>query len=1025
MTTDRQTSRIDSRHRRLLRGGWLVALAVRVREVVGALAVSVLTVGAWSAELHAQSGGVVAGTVIDARTLRGVAGAQVAVEGTVLGALSDGSGGFRIANVQGTQVTLQVRRIGYKPGNEVVRVGRTDVRISLTEQVATLSELVITGTAEPVEKRSIGNSVTKVDAAAVQSLAPAADVSSLLNGRAPGVVITGGSGAVGSGPRIRIRGAASLSLNDQPLIYLDGIRIANDVSSGPQSQFFGSGIISRLNDIDPENIESIEIIKGPAAATLYGTEANNGVIQIVTKRGKTGRPVYSLTSRLGNNWFQGAEERIGNTYRSMPDGSIKSWNPVAIDREAGKELFRNGLSQSYNMTLNGGNEATRYNFNATYDNDKGIEPTNHLWRWTGGGNISISPYKSLDIQATFNTTQQNINVPQEAGGGMWFSAYFGRAPVTDAEKLRRGYFSAPPEAFWGAFKQYQALKRTTGSLQFNHRGGTWLNQRLVIGNDLTGEDNVNQTQRMGPFFRQFFGNPTDQNGTKFTRRRELAVTSVDYAATVKQMVFGLQSSTSFGAQYFKRSTYTLAARGEGFPAGGLTLVDAAAATFGGEDFFENSTLGFYGQEQVNLNDRMYLTAALRVDNNSAFGEDFSWTTYPKIAGTWVINEEPWFKLGFINQLKLRAAYGETGQQPAVNSALRTYVATTGGDGTSAVSPSSLGNPNLKPERGKEIEFGFDGAFINERVSADLTFYRRDTKDGILSQDVAPSSGFAGQRFVNIGGIRSSGVELASRWNALARRSLNVDFGFNISRNDNKVTDLGDLPLARDENGNKFIQIGAQRHIIGKPVASWYDYKVLKADFNPTTKRAFNQQCDNGKGGLTPCLNALGQPIAPRVFLGRPDPSVEGSFNTTVTLFSAWRLYTQFDFKAGSRTLNNNDRARCQVFAQCLANLEPEKYDPVFVSQIQSANVLRHWIYQDASFTRLREVSVAYQLSPRVAQTLGARGGSLTLSGRNLALWTSYGGTDPENFFTVQQFVRLEQAQVPPLAQVMFSLSLNF
>jgi len=193
-----------------------------------------LAIGITPIAARAQATGVVAGSVVDARTLRGVDGAQVSVEGGTLGALTDASGGFRIAGVTGAQVTLQVRRIGYRPTTEVVRVGRTDIRITLTEQVATLSELVITGTAEPVEKRSIGNSVTKVDAAAVQSIAPAADVSSLINGRAPGVVLMGGSGAVGSGPRIRVRGAASLSLSDQPLIYIDGIRVPNDVSQGPQ-----------------------------------------------------------------------------------------------------------------------------------------------------------------------------------------------------------------------------------------------------------------------------------------------------------------------------------------------------------------------------------------------------------------------------------------------------------------------------------------------------------------------------------------------------------------------------------------------------------------------------------------------------------------------------------------------------------------------------------------------------------------------------------------------------------------------
>jgi len=985
-----------------------------------------LTMGA--APLHrasAQGTGSLGGTIADVKNLRGLDGAQVLVQGTAIGTLTDASGGFRLTGVTGTQVTLQVRRIGYKPTTQVVTVGRTDLRILLTEQLTSLSEVVVTGTAEPVERRAIGNSVTKIDAATVQQVAPAADISSLLNGRAPGVVLSGGSGAIGSGPRIRIRGAASLSLSDQPLIYLDGIRIANDVSTGPRSQFFSSGVISRLNDLDPENIESIEVIKGPAAATLYGTEANNGVIQIITKRGKAGRPVFTWNTRAGNNWFQDAERRIGNTYRRMPDGTIATWNPVAVERAAGNELFKRGLSQSYNASLNGGTDAVKYNFSTTYDNDKGIEPTNRLARWTGSGNISISPYKSLDIQATFNTTQQTINVPLEAGGGMWFSAYFGQAPVTDAEKLRRGYFSAPPEAFWGAFKQYQNVKRTTASLQFNHRFGTWLTQRLVIGNDLTGEDNVNQTERMTPFNRQFFGSPVDQNGNKLTRRQELAVTSVDYAATAKRRLFGLQTSTSFGAQYFKRQTYVLAARGEGFPAGGLTLVDAAATTFGGEDYFENATLGFYGQHQVNLNDRAYLTAALRVDNNSAFGEDFSWTTYPKVAATWVLNEEAWFPFDWVNQFKLRAAYGETGQQPVVNSALRTYAATTGGNGGSAVTPQSLGNPDLRPERGKETEIGFDGTFLGDRLSTEFTMYRRNTEDGILAQSVAPSAGFAGERFINIGAIRSQGLELATRYTAVARENLNLDLGFNLSRNNNQVMDLGNLPLPVDENGNKYIQIGAQRHVKGRPVASWYDFRVVSATYDPTTKRAINPLCDNAKGGTTPCLSASGQPIAPRVFLGRPDPGVEGSYTATMTLFKRWRLYTQFDFKAGNVTLNNNDRARCQVFGQCMQNLEPEKYDPALVAQVQSPGVLRNFVYQDASFTRLRELSVAYQMGPRLANLVKARSGSLTLSGRNLALFTDYAGTDPENFFTLQQFVRLEQAQVPPLAQLLFSVSLTY
>jgi hypothetical protein len=209
------------------------------------------------------------------------------------------------------------------------------------------------------------------------------------------------------------------------------------------------------------------------------------------------------------------------------------------------------------------------------------------------------------------------------------------------------------------------------------------------------------------------------------------------------------------------------------------------------------------------------------------------------------------------------------------------------------------------------------------------------------------------------------------------------------------------------------------------VMSWYDYKVLSAEYDPVTRRAINAMCSDGQGGATPCLNAAGQAIAPRVNLGRPDPSTEGSFSLTATLFSQLRLFGLLDFKEGNKILNNNDRARCQVLGLCMANLEPENFDPAFVAQIQSPNILRNFVYQNASFARLREVSASYTLPNAWAGRLRARSGTFTLSGRNLALWTPYDGTDPENFFTLQQFVRLEQAQVPQLAQIVASLALTF
>ena len=961
--------------------------------------------------------GVIAGVVVDVQSGQPIAAAQVSVEGTGAGTATGNDGRFRIADVAGPRATLAIRRVGFRSQTETVDVGQTDLRVALSAVVRTLDEVIVTGTAEAVERRSLGNSVTKIDATAVQLAAPAVNISSLINGRAPGVVMVAGSGAIGSGPRFRIRGSSSLSLSDQPLIYIDGVRMASDISTGPTTQFFGSAVVSRLNDMNPDDIESVEVVKGPAAATLYGTEANNGVIQIITKRGRAGKTVFTTDFRRGTNWFNDAQERIGYTYNRNPvTGVIQRWSAVEQEEARGTPLFKSGASQGYNLALSGGAPQVRYLLSSSYQNDKGIEPTNDLWRYTGRANMSVVASPNLDVSTSLGVTQSKVHLPLEAGGGMWFSAFFGQAPRTRADTLRRGFFSAPPEAFWNAFENFQRVSRTTSSITINHRLGELFSQRLTAGYDQTGEDNSGITQRMGPELRQFFGNPVDQNGGKTSRRRELGVASVDYAGTIKtRLPRGMIASASGGAQFFRRNTYSLLARGEGFPTGGLTQVDATATTFGGEAFLTNSTLGFYGQEQLNIGDRLYLTAALRVDNNSAFGENFSWVKYPKLSVAWVASEEPWWHLSSISQMKLRAAYGETGQQPATFSALRTFSPITAGNGLSGVSPNSIGNADLRPERGKELEVGFDASVLDDRFGLEFNAYRRTTIDAILAAPVAPSTGFAGTQFTNIGELATRGVELQMRGTLLRRSNFGLDATVNVSRNGSEIRNLG---------GQAFIGTGNIRQQVGFPVGSYWDYRVVSAEFNAngTTK---NAMCEDGKGGVTACLSATGSVIAPRVFYGRTDPANEGSVSSTASIGRRFRLYGLVDWKTGQTQFNNNARARCQVFRICLENLDPLTYDPVLIAQYDSPNLLRNFTYADASFAKLRELSVAVVLPDAVIRRAGAGTGTLTLSGRNLHTWTKWAGVDPESFFTVEQFARLEQAQVPPLQQILFSLNLTF
>ena len=293
----------------------------------------------------------ISGTIVD-NLGNPIADAQVTVEGTSLGALTDASGQFEIRGVAVTEVTLRATYIGYRLVSQVVGVGATDVRIVLQRAAINLDEIVVTGTVGAMQKRAVGNSVTRIDVAEVLQDVAVPDVVRLINGRVPGVLITSNSGHAGGGAKVSIRGRNSLSLSTQPLVYVDGIRVDNEPFSGPNEQ--GARTASRLNDIVPDDIESIEVIKGPAAATLYGTEASNGVIQIITRKGRArDRPEISLTVEQGTNSFRNPEGRLPTNFGFDASGNVIQFNVAQAETERGTPIWRTGRYQRYRMSVSG------------------------------------------------------------------------------------------------------------------------------------------------------------------------------------------------------------------------------------------------------------------------------------------------------------------------------------------------------------------------------------------------------------------------------------------------------------------------------------------------------------------------------------------------------------------------------------------------------------------------------------------------------------------------------------------------
>jgi len=1003
-----------------------------IRSALGLTLATAALAFSGASPLSAQAG-TMAGTVMNAITLRPLGGAQVMIEGTERGTLADANGRFLLLNVQGTEVELRVVMLGYREVRVTARVGDTGIRILLEESAIALDELVVTGQPGGTARRAIGNSIATVNAANVVGTAALKSMQELINGRAPGVVIMPGTGMIGSGSVIRVRGNSTFSLSGEPLIYVDGVRVLNEVGSGISVQAFSSGVVSRLNDFNPNDVESIEILKGPAAATLYGTEASRGVINIITKKGTPGGARYSLTVKQGANWFSDPEGRLPVNYWRDPTGEVQSLNIAQREKDLGRPLFRTGGVRAVGLAVSGGSEGMRYYLGFDSDKNEGAERNNFRDQISTRANLQILPNENLDISVStgYVTSRTQLSCEAGCGGTMWGAVF--ATPQFLGENcavgsaygcgFTRGFRSAPPERYY-SFEVFQDIDRFTGSVTANWRPLPWMAHRFTVGTDLTAEQNEEYQPRVDPALDTliYFLGPTTSLGYKYQTRRTHYNNTFDYAATANlNLRENLSSATSLGMQYYQKRIEFIGVQGNEFAAPGLeTVATAARKTYTSDDYLDNNTLGFYGQQQFGFNDRLFLTAALRVDNNSAFGEDLRWVLYPKASLSWVLNEEPRlqeFIPELVNTLKLRLAYGQSGQQPLSFSALRTYASITGPNNTPAVTPSSVGNPNLGPERGHEFEAGFDAGLWQEKIGLEFSYYHKRTTDAILLRPNAPSGGFTSSSYVNAGEILNTGVEALIRAQLLNRPAMAWDVTLTAATNHSEV-----LKLA---GGDTTIISGSFQHRIGYAPRSWFRERAVSATYNAATNTVTDIMCDDGSGGVVPCFNAAGQVVAPRIYQGRSTPSFEGSVSTGLRIFERLSLNAMLDVKTGYRKYDNNLRARCQIFSLCLENVYPERFDPARIAEVRSNGTLVSFVINDASFARLREVSLTYSVPESYARFIRASRASINVAARNIYTWTSYTGLDPENMFLSGGNVGLEQDNLPQLMTFITTFNVSF
>jgi TonB-linked SusC/RagA family outer membrane protein len=963
--------------------------------------------------------GTIAGQVVDINTGRPLVGTQIQLVGLELGALADANGEYRIPNVPAGEVTVRALIIGYATATRTVtlRAGETErVDFQLRQEALGLDAIVVTGTPGEQQARSLGNVLGRVHAAEMQQVAPSHTVEALLGGAEPGVNVQIGGGAVGSGANVRIRGASSIALSSQPLVYVDGVRVFGGPDRGGGVAGLATrsqGPTSRLNDINPEDIETIEVIKGPAAATLYGTEASNGVINIITKKGALGAPRIHMTLKQGANWYPDPERLFPSTYfrcqgtsGTCTPGEIVEFNVLREDRvRHGLTHFRTGAPMGVGGSVDGGSETLRYYFSLDFDRDEGVVSYNWQNQLSGRANLNWTVSDRLDVQFGLGAVRSRLQTASP--NQPVTTAILWACPAPGCEEGSglpnavdgdfRGYIGYLPEVLANDVEGLMDVHRSTYNLTLTHRPFDWLTHRLVTGVDWTDSEE-------SELYRPIDGVGHFQpQGRKRIQAQSSQFLSLDYSATATVEPWDeVQLSTSAGLQYYQKEQHWVYTLGNIFPVPDLETVSAGAQRDGEEDFLENKTLGAYIQEQFAWRNRLFLTAAIRGDDNSAFGEDFEFVVYPKFSGSWVISEEEFMAdVEPVSQLRLRGAWGRAGQQPDVFAALRIFEPIPGPGGQSALTPQNLGNPDLKPEVGDEIELGFDAGLFEDRLGVEFTYYNQRRKDAIIRVPVRPSRGFPGIQFRNLGEVVNRGVELGLNANLYRAGPRSVDLRVAYARNSNEITSMGGLAPQVLDDINPTTGWAQQYYVEGFPLGAIFQKRVVSAEIQGTGADAVarNVMCEGGEvlpgspnlargnGSVVPCAEA------PHLFRGSPIPTTELSTAASVGLSDHLQLYAQVDYMGGHKMVDGSIAGAHLFFRNTRAILE--RTDPILLGyEALGRDGANQAGLMDASFAKLRRVSLVYTLPSTWVERMGAERMSLTLSGHNL--WTIWQAT-PEMF----------------------------
>jgi TonB-linked SusC/RagA family outer membrane protein len=1020
--------------------------------------------------------GTVEGTVTEAGSNRPLPNAQVFVVGTTAGAVTNETGAYRITGAPARQAQIQVRLIGFAPVARSIAIpaGQTaTLNFSLQVSALQLEQVVVTGTGQQVEVKKLGNTVATVQP---PQYAPIKSAGELLQGREPGVVGLPSTGMTGQGSRIRIRGNASLSQSNEPIVFIDGVRIntvgnfGRNVSAGD----IGIGATSRLDDIDPSTIERVEILKGAAAATLYGTEASNGVIQIFTKKGTSGAPRWNFQVEESAIRYPG--DRVfpqAGFARTAPqaDSLSKFWGRTitpfqVFSIQSTDRLWETGNGTTLDGSVNGGTSGFTYFASGRYFKEDGpmthdLGPsTDENRKAQGALNLAIVPFNKMRMGVRTSYVSVKQQTPTSANNiyGVPALSLFSKPEqancrASDLAKTDPNYGVASPGRCKGPGNEFGntsfATVREAKQLQVEQTVGRFIG---VVDGAYTPTSNVNISATVGAdesndrasFFRAFgyakdnFTGNLLQGSRAVNARRDREYTLDGKMAWNTKPSEQISSDFVVGGQAFISRVQQNGGTDQNFPGPGIEVVGAGSQPVQDENFLSTVNGGFFAQEQVGLHNWVFTTLGGRYDYSSAFGKTSGGVFYPKASISIVPSDLGGWKspLG-LNQFRLRAALGRSGRQPGAFDKLTTYTALTSELGAGLV-PQNLGDPDLKPEISTEWEAGTELGFAQGKFGFEASYWNRTVNDALVPKQFAWSGGFRATQLANIGKLAAHGVDLSVKLFPMSRENVAFDVFANGAYLWQKIESLGGAaPLKAGGSYvryRNFLKAGeAPGALFGaalpKPCSARPAGKTYIC-LNPG-EVPFDFNADGKPDTEAEALAFLSTPRNPDNvnpirydedgdgdfldhYLGKPYPDWQGGFGGNLTLFKRWRVYSLWEYRAGNYTITDLTDAFRQASPTLGRNyVGPAQVEATLLNPASTAEqrleAAKKWAYEykalspydglnqnkNGDFVRWREISVTYDTPASMASKLGMRDLSVTLSARNLALWTKYTGIDPE------------------------------